>query len=307
MILHFGVDSIQAEWKEAVVSIGTFDGVHRGHQAVLQETVRIARESDLPSIVVTFDRNPSHVVRPESQTLALASLNDNIRHLRQLDLALCVILEFSPALSRCSAQEFYDQVLLQKLKASHVVVGYDFAFGNRRVGSAEWLQERIKTTVIPPFELDGVRVSSTVLRQLIQDGEVEEAKRLRGAPFEIPGLVVAGQKLGRTIGFPTVNLARSAAQVLPKDGIYAGTCSCAYGCFAAAISIGLRPTVGGTERTIEAFLLDYPGDSLYGQSLSLAFHHRLRDEEKYDSLPELVSAIERDVARTRDLVGSPPR
>lgn len=299
MLLHFGVETIQAEWPESVVSIGTFDGVHLGHQDVLSRCVAASRERNCPSIVVTFDRNPSAVVRPERAPMSIASLNDNIRMLSRLNLSLCVILEFGASLSRMSAQEFFDQILIQRLRAKKVVVGYDFAFGNGRQGTTEWLDGRIDTEVVPPYEIDGVRVSSSYLRARIAEGDVTEVTRLRGTPFEIPGVVVKGKQLGRTIGFPTINVARSTNQIIPADGVYAGFCRCSEGEFLAAISIGVRPTVRGTDRTIEAFLLDYPGASLYGQSLSLGITHRLRDEWKFESLEKMVEQIHLDVAQVR--------
>ncbi|MBL8048532.1 MAG: riboflavin biosynthesis protein RibF [Chthonomonas sp.] len=301
MLLHFGVETIQPEWPESIVSIGTFDGVHFGHQDVLRRNVEASREHLCPSIVVTFDRNPSAVVHPERAPLSIASLNDNIRMLSRLNLSLCVILEFGAALSRMSAQEFFDQILIRRLRARKVVVGYDFAFGNGRQGTTDWLRERIETEVVPPFEIDGVRVSSTTLRQCIAEGRVEEVTRLRGTPFEMPGVVIRGQQLGRTIGFPTINLARSTNQIVPADGVYAGFCRCSQGEFLAAISIGMRPTVDGTHRTIEAFLLDYPGESLYGESLSLGITHRLRDEWKFETLEKMIDQIHLDVAQTRSL------
>jgi riboflavin kinase / FMN adenylyltransferase len=301
MLLHFGVETIQAEWTQAVVSIGTFDGVHLGHRDLLSRNVAAARERSWPSIVVTFDRNPASIVSPDEAPLAIASLNDNVRMISEIGVSMCVILEFSAALSRLSALQFYEKILAKRLKAGRMVVGHDFAFGNGRMGNSDWLAERIATEVVPPFLVDGVRVSSTLLRQRLEAGDVEAVAKMRSAPFEIPGVVVLGQQLGRTLGYPTVNIARSANQILPKDGVYAGFGVCQYGRFLAAISIGNRPTVNGTHRTVEAFLMDYPGHSLYGQAMTIGLTHRLRDELKFDSLDELKVAMANDVERVRAL------
>lgn len=302
MLLHFGTDTIQPEWDQSVVSIGTFDGVHLGHQDLLRRTVLSAREREWPSIVVTFDRNPTAIVNPEKTPFSIASLNDNCRMIGSLGISLAVILEFNATISRMSAQEFFDKIVIGKLRAAKIVVGHDFAFGNARVGTPEWLSQRIETEIVEPFLVDGERVSSSVIRSKVQAGDVEGVAVLRGAPFEIPGVVVKGQQLGRTIGFPTVNIARSTNQITPKDGIYAGWAKCAGGEFKAAISIGMRPTVAGQNRTIEAFLLDYPGDNLYGQAMTLGLVKRLRDEQKFDSLDALVEQMQHDVALVREPV-----
>lgn len=301
MLLHFGVETIRAEWRESVVSVGTFDGVHGGHRELIKRTVASAKERECPSIVVTFDRNPTAIVRPDSCPPMIASLNDNVRGIARLGISVAVILEFSAVLSRQSAQDFFDKVLIGHLRASKMVVGHDFAFGNQRVGTPGWLAERIETEVVQPHVVGGVRVSSSHIRKLITEGDMGAVLQLRGEPFEIPGVVVSGQKLGRTIGFPTLNIARSFPQVTPKDGVYAGFALTSNGIYNAAIGIGLRPTVNGTERTIEAYLLDYSGESIYGESVSIGLTERLRDEERFESLDELCEAMSRDVARTREL------
>jgi riboflavin kinase / FMN adenylyltransferase len=175
-------------------------------------------------------------------------------------------------------------------------VGHDFAFGKGREGTTEWLKPRIETEVVPPFEVDGHRVSSSLIRQAVADGNLVSASKWLGRNFSITGAVVSGQKLGRQLGYPTINIARSYDGVLPKDGIYAGLAHTARGDFRAAISIGMRPTVEGDQRTLEAYLLDYPGQEIYGTSVDLEFHRRLRGEEKFDSLEALKHQIALDVS-----------
>jgi riboflavin kinase/FMN adenylyltransferase len=167
--------------------------------------------------------------------------------------------------------------------------------GNGREGDTEWLQQRIPTTVMPPFEIDGHRVSSSEIRGAVSSGDVEHASKLLGRPFAVSGIVVAGQKLGRELGYPTANMARSFDQVLPSDGVYAGWFDCDYGRFKAATSIGTRPAVGGGLRTIEPYLLDYPGTSLYGMSARLELVKRLRDELNFPDLEALKQQIKADV------------
>ncbi len=204
-------------------------------------------------------------------------------------------MAFDHSLAETTAEQFLDGILLDRLKAVKVVVGHDFAMGKNRTGTPTWLSQRIQTEVVPPFEIGGVRVSSSAIRALVAAGDVASANRLLGRPFALEGIVVAGEKLGRTLGYPTLNLARAHPQAIPGDGVYAGVCRTQFGLFKAAISIGMRPTVGGKHRTIEAYLLDYPGLSLYGSSVELSFQERLRDELDLHTLDALKHQIEADV------------
>jgi riboflavin kinase/FMN adenylyltransferase len=299
MLTHFGVESVLAEWPEAVACIGTFDGVHLGHRHVIGRAVELGRQTDRPSIVVTFDRHPAAILAPDRVPPAIATLGEDLRQFEALGVSAAVVLRFDAALAAMSAEEFLDRILQRALRATSLVVGHDFALGHERVGTPEWLSERIPTEVVPPFVLDGQRVASSEIRRLVAAGEVEGAAKLLGRPFAIEGVVVGGQKLGRTLGFPTLNLARSGGQVRPADGVYAGRCETSLGHFAAAIGVGVRPTVGGGERTIEAYLLDYPGDSLYGQAVRLEVLRRLRGEIRFDSLEDLRRQMASDVDQVR--------
>jgi len=302
MQVHFGVGLLRAEWPRAVVCVGTFDGVHLGHQAVVRRAVDTAREQDLPCCVVTFDRHPAAVLAPSRCPKAIAPLQENLREIERLGVSVAVVLPFDAELSRMSADRFLDEILRASLKADNVVVGHDFAMGNGREGTTDWLSARIPTLVVEPFEIEGQRVSSSAIRQAVQDGEMETATRLLGRPFSITGVVVGGQKLGRQLGYPTANIARSFDQALPADGVYATRFRCEKGDYVAALAIGMRPAVGGDHRTVEAYLLDYPGDSLYGLSASLEVHHRLREERNFPSLEALKGQMAHDVEETRRLL-----
>lgn len=299
MQVHFGVELLQAEWESAVACIGTFDGVHLGHQQVISTAVQQAQSREWPCVLVTFDRHPAHVLAPEKCPKTIASLQSNLANFAKLDVAAAVILPFDVALSQTSASDFFADVLRNKVKAHAIVVGHDFGFGRGREGSPEWLRERIETAIVPPFEVAGRRVSSSEIRRAISDGRVEDAALLLGRPFEINGVVISGEKLGRTLGYPTINIARSFDQVGPANGVYSGYVECKFGHFTAAVSIGTRPTVGGSSRTIEAFLLDYPGASLYGSSVILSITRRLRDEVKFDSIEGLKIQMAKDIEDVR--------
>jgi riboflavin kinase/FMN adenylyltransferase len=286
MLIHFGADTFEPVWPRCLVCIGTFDGVHLGHQQVIGTAVSLALERESPSVLVTFDRHPAEVVAPDRRPLNVASLCQNLRSIERLGMSVSVVLHFDRNLASMSPQEFFDEVLVGRLRADLAVVGHDFAFGKDRAGSLDWLGKHMQTVVVPPFELEGHRVSSREIRELIRTGEVAHAAKLLGRRFAVEGVVTCGDRVGRTLGYPTANL---------------GVCRTVRGSFKAAISVGVRPTVGEGARRAEAFLLDYPGDSLYGTAVTFEFAERLRDEERYSDLESLKAQIARDVQRVAAL------
>jgi riboflavin kinase/FMN adenylyltransferase len=299
MQVHFGLGLLRAEWSESIVCVGTFDGVHLGHQTLISHAVRESRRAEVPSVLVTFDRHPAALLAPDRCPKAISSLYQNLAAFERLGVSAAVILEFDRELSQTTAEAFLQDVVIGKLRAVEMVIGHDFAFGRGRQGTAEWLHGRIKTHPVPPFEMEGRRVSSTDIRNAVSDGRMEYAAARLGRPFEVTGVVVTGQKLGRTLGFPTVNIARSFDQVTPADGVYAGVCRTPNGAYKAAVNIGMRPAVGGKHRTIEAFLIDYRGEPLYGCAVGLSIHRLLREERKFDSLDLLKDQMARDVELVR--------
>lgn len=296
MHVHFGIELLKPEWSDSVVCIGTFDGVHLGHQQVIRQAVERARQKGLPCVLATFDRHPAAILAPERCPPTIASLQSNLRHFEELGVAVAVVLTFNRELSETSADDFFENVVKAKLRARAIVLGHDFAFGHGREGTPDWLKARIETEVIAPFEIQGVRVSSSAIRKAVQEGRLEDAAVLLGRPFEIPGIVVAGQRLGRQLGYPTANLARSFDQVTPADGVYGGSCETAFGQYRAAISIGVRPMVDAG-RTIEAFLIDYPGNELYGTALRLFLAKRIREQRRFPDLQDLKAQMALDVAQ----------
>jgi len=300
MLVHFDLGALAAEWPASVVAIGTFDGVHLGHQAVLSRAVALAAKKGLPAWVATFDQHPAAVLAPDRCPPSLATLGENLHVFEGLGLAGALVLRFDQAMSQTSATGFLERVLIAGLKAQTLVVGHDAAIGKGREGDAAWLAQRIATVVVPPLELNGTRVSSRGIRDLVSSGDVEAAASRLGRPYAMAGIVVHGKQLGRTLGFPTANLALSVRQVMPLGGVYAGTGQTVHGSFPAAISVGARPTVGG-EPTIEAYLLDYPGENLYGTTIRLEFRSRLRGQERFEDLDALARQMALDVARVAEL------
>jgi riboflavin kinase / FMN adenylyltransferase len=301
MQAHFGSGNLQPQWEGSVVAMGVFDGIHLGHQALIRRAMELAREADHPCVVVTFDRHPASVLAPHASPLPLATLSQNLNWLAELGVDQTVVLPFGLELAAMEAEEFFDSYLSRLLRCRTMVAGKDFAFGRGRRGTLAWLESRVKVEPAPEVELRGQRVSSSSIRLAVSEGRVADASELLSRPFALEGVVVGGQKLGRTLGFPTVNLSLTHPQIIPSDGVYGGWAQTPHGRFRAAMSIGMRPTVGGSSRTIEAFLLDYPGMSLYGRTVTLSFLVRLRGEETYSSLDALKEQMKLDTEACRAL------
>jgi riboflavin kinase/FMN adenylyltransferase len=278
------------------VAVGTFDGVHLGHREVIAGA----------DTVLTFDPHPTAVVNPGAAPRLLTDPRRKAQLIESLGAQELVVIEFDRAFAGRSARQFVDEVLVSKLGATHVSVGENFRFGHKAQGDAELLaaDPRFETRIVELLEVDGEVVSSSHIRGLVLGGAVEYAGRLLGDPFTIAGEVVHGDERGRELGYPTANLVPDAAFVTPGHGVYAAHARSLDGrdeasSYAAAVSIGVRPTfVTGRGELIEAFLLDFDGD-LYGHTLELAFRKRLRGEKRFESVDALVGQMALDVDAAR--------
>ena len=292
----------------SVVTIGAFDGIHLGHQALLRLVRDKATERDLLTALVTFDRHPAQVVRPESAPKLLTNLDQKLELLEATDLVdLAVVLTFDEARRRESAEDFVTEVLRGCLQARLVVVGADFHFGNARRGNVALLERMGRDLGFDVVGLElvaspgTVTYSSTLVRQRLAAGDVRGAAEILGRVHEVRGTVVQGDRRGRELGFPTANVAIPEEICLPAAGIYAGTFTGADGIErAAALSLGRRPTFYTDQPylLLEAYLLDFSGD-LYGQPASVGFVERIRSEQRFDSVDALVAAMNRDVEAVR--------
>ena len=288
---------------DSALTIGVFDGVHRGHRHLIAALVEEARASGLLAGVVTFKNHPVTVLRPGTRVRFLTDVAERSRLLKELGVDFVAAVGFDPALARLSSQKFL-RVLVRDLRMRKLVVGPDFAMGRDRDGSVETLPGIASDIGFEFKSVDLVTdpsgiVKSTAIRKRIADGEVSGAARLLGRNFSVQGIVVEGQKRGRELGFPTANLDVDSDLIIPSDGIYATWAHLESGSHMAATSIGLRPTFDdGENRTIEAFLLDFSED-LYGRTLRLEFVQRLRGEEKYDTVEALLEQMDKDVQQTR--------
>lgn len=295
--------------KRSVVTIGAYDGVHRGHQAVIGQVRKEAQQLGCQSVVVTFDKHPASVVRPESAPKLLTDLDQKLELLQQTGIDATLIVEFNRERSTEDPALFVKRVLVDTLRAQVVVVGEDFHFGFNRGGNVAMLRELGKQFdfQVEPVKLiarpDGVEepVSSTSIRRALAGGQVEIATNLLGRAYEVRGVVVNGDKRGRIIGFPTANVEVPNAMCLPADGVYAGKFKCDDGSMhACAINLGRRPTFfeHADHSLLEAHLLDFAGD-LYGQKVSVTFEHFLRSERKFDGLEAIKTQLQLDVAAAR--------
>ena len=303
------LDSPALPLTNTVVAIGVFDGVHRGHQEILKQTVREAHSQGLTPVALTFDIHPSELFAPGNAPTYIASLRQRPELIDRYGggIEAVVIAEFDRAFAALSPSAFVSDVLEGRLGARHVLVGADFCYGKGRAGTVTTLlgagaANGFAVTVVPPILIDGARVSSTQIRGLLAAGDVLQAIGLLGHPFVVEGRVVRGKQLGRTLGYPTANLRPvQPKQQLPAAGVYAAWAILANGeRFAAAVSVGTNPTIDTDNMVkVEAFLLDFPPADLYGQELSLDFRARVRGEEKFASLDALVSQMARDVENVR--------
>jgi riboflavin kinase / FMN adenylyltransferase len=304
-----GLSATPTGWGRCVVTIGVYDGVHRGHRQIIGRAVERAREAGQPSVVLTFDPHPSEVLRPGSHPAVLSPPRFKAALLEELGVDVVCVLPFTHDFSRLLPAEFVHEVLVDALHASAVVVGENFTYGRKAAGNIETLTSSGRTF---GFAVEGVAllgdeetaISSTYIRSCVAGGDVVAAARALGRPHRVEGIVVRGDRRGRELGFPTANIATTAYAAVPADGIYAGHLRVEPGGrpLMAAISIGTNPTFSGRERRVEAFVLDFHGD-LYGESVSLDFVERLRATERYTTSGALVEQIGRDVERTRELLG----
>jgi riboflavin kinase/FMN adenylyltransferase len=277
----------------AVVTSGTFDGVHLGHQKILLRLKDIALKKNGETVLITFWPHPRMVVNSEKKTLRLLStFEEKVSLLEKFGVDHLVIIPFTEAFSQLSSQEFIQTVLVDQIHTQCLVIGYDHKFGKNREGSFEYLKTHaadfgFEVEEISREDVDDSGVSSTKIRKALEQGDVKTAARYLGRPYELDGKVVKGQQLGRSIGFPTANIqVESEFKLLPKDGVYAVMVVMEQDQYRAMLNIGNRPTVQGNEKTVEAHLLGFEGD-LYGKQLQVLFIDFIREQQDFGSLEAL--------------------
>ena len=285
-----------------VLALGIFDGVHAGHQQIIKTAKHLGEVT-----VMTFDPHPTSVVAPERTPSQLISVKDRIELLKQVGATHVEVVNFNKDFSQLSPDQFIEDILLGRFKAEHVVIGENFNFGFKAQGSPKYLSEvgpkyGFGVSIVKLQEERGSTISSTRIRSLIIDGEIERANELLTRRFYLKGPVVHGEKRGREIGYPTANLGLSPLATVPADGVYAGWLSVGTNQWAAAISIGTNPTFPGVRgRQVEAYAIDQVGLDLYDQEAKIEFGFRLRDTLKFDGLAPLLEQMKKDCDQAREL------
>ncbi len=301
MELFLGIDQIKESFVNPAVALGNFDGVHLGHQRILKRLREVAETIHGEALVVTFEPHPLKVLRPDRCPPLLTPLQTKIALIEQAGIEKILCLEFTKKFSELSPLEFVRNILVEKVKARRVIIGYNYHFGKGKKGNAETLKEicrtfQIEVEVVEALTIDKTPVSSSAIRELIQQGDVEKASQLLGRNYGIIGKVVEGSKRGHALGFPTANL-RISDELYPKIGVYAVEIIWNKRRFKGVANIGRNPTfqVKGTESlTLEVYILNFNSE-IYGDEIQVNFIRRIRDEVRFASASELVSQIQKDI------------
>ena len=305
-----GLENLEPPEGGSAITIGTFDGVHLGHRALIARAVATAHELGCASCVLTWDKHPNEVVHPEKVPPLIATPERRFELLADRRPDMIVTLQFDRELSQWPPERFVEEVLVKGLAAKAVFVGANWRFGKGATGNSELLQKLgrdlgFAADPISLEEIEGERVSSSRIRTAVAAGDVRHAGEMLARPFDMDGVVVHGDARGQGLGFPTANVALDPKLVHPARGVYAGRARVNDAWYTAAINVGVNPTFGGdpdsTPLRVEAFLLDFAGD-LYDRPIRIEFHERLRDEERFDSAEALVAQMHADVDRTRKLI-----
>ncbi|WP_051037529.1 bifunctional riboflavin kinase/FAD synthetase [Nocardia otitidiscaviarum] len=304
------LDEMPAEWGRCVLTIGVFDGVHRGHAQLISRAVKSAAARGVPAVLMTFDPHPLEVVRPGSHPAQLTTLDRRAELVAELGIDVMVVMPFTQEFMKLTPERYVQELLVDKLQVAEVVVGDNFTFGKQAAGTVDTMRELGGRY---GFDTDGVQLlgehavtfSSTYIRSCVVAGDMAAAAEALGRPHRVEGIVVRGDGRGKGLGFPTANVAPHLHAAVPADGVYAGWFTVLDSGDPvrrmAAVSVGTNPTFDGRNRTVEPHVLDFDGD-LYGKRVAVDFVEQLRGMRKFDSIDELVEAMGRDVKQAREIL-----
>lgn len=300
------LEEIRSPLKDPVLTIGNFDGVHKGHLALFERVKSIAKEINGTSVVMTFDPHPIKVLRDGSGPPVITPTPQKLRLIKEAGIDVIICLPFTKEFASIPARDFVKNILVDKIGVRYVVVGYDYAFGRNREGNIESLKKMadefgFKVEVVGPVSIDGFVVSSTMIRKLVQEGRLREAKKLLGRNYQVTGIVVKGRNRGaRLLGYPTANL-KLIDELTPKMGVYAVRVHFNGKVYNGVANIGLNPTFGNGAFSVETHILGFNGDIL-GKEIRLEFIERLRDEKKFRNPEELSEQIKKDIERAKEIL-----
>jgi riboflavin kinase/FMN adenylyltransferase len=288
--------------KGRAITLGNFDGVHLGHQALLRETQKIAEQDHLTSLALTYHPNPAIVLGKKNDFQYLMDLDARQAKIKSLGIQEVDVLPFTVELSQMEAETFLDSILLQKYQAKHIIIGFNHCFGKGRRGNFELLESlsknnNFKVTVVKPIYFKEIKISSSLIRDFLKNGDIKNANSCLGANFSVTGKVIPGRKDGRKLGYPTANLDLTEEIVIPGKGVYATLTDGR----PSMTNVGNKPTFGEESQSIETHILDYDND-LYGKILKLEFIHKIRDIEKFPNLEALIQELGRDEIATRKIL-----
>jgi riboflavin kinase / FMN adenylyltransferase len=311
-----GLEATPGDLGRTVITVGMYDGVHRGHQELIGTAVARARAMRRPCLLLTFDPHPAEVIRPGAHPAILTSMDRKAELVAELGVDAMCVLPFTPEFMRLSPETFTHTVLVEQLHAAQVVVGENFTYGHKAAGNVESLTVEgrrfgfaVEGVPLAGVDDDAVTISSTYIRACVAAGDMVSAARALGRPHRVDGIVVRGDRRGRDMGFPTANVETPPFTAIPADGVYAGhlvtrdpRSGASRERLPAAISVGSNPTFQGSRRTVEAYVLDFDGD-LYGEHVGVEFVQRLRPMAAFPDVDALLAAMTKDVEDTRQILG----
>lgn len=283
--------------KESVVTIGNFDGIHKGHQVLIEKATEYAKKNNVISTVFTFNNHPVNYFKPNSIKNIITN-NDKIKILKTMGVDYIINIPFDEYMTKISGYDFVKDILIDKLGAKKIIVGHDFTFARNKEGNIDLLKELSKKNgflleIVNPVKIDDIRISSSYIRKLILDGKVEDARKYLGRNYKLSGEVIHSKKLGRTIGFPTANISIDENIIIPKVGIYATKVYVNGTIYYGATNVGYNPTVNGKKLSIETNILEF-NDDIYGKIITIEFLERIRDEKKFNGIEELKEQLQKD-------------
>jgi riboflavin kinase/FMN adenylyltransferase len=304
MKIYFGIEKLKKRLNSPALTIGNFDGVHLGHQALFRKVVELASERGAHSVALTFDPHPLQVLRPDNPPKLISTFEQKIEQIEHAGIDVLICLPFTMELASTTATDFVEKILVETLGIKDLVVGYDYALGKGREGNIDFLRKKgqelgFKTHVVPAVVVDGMVVSSTNVRKLVAEGEMRKVAKLLGRYYQIRGIVQRGmQRGGPVVGFPTANLKINSEDLCPKPGVYVVQAIYDTHCYGGVVNIGVNPTFGDQELRAEVHIFDFSKD-IYGHPLKVNLIQRIRDEKRFSGPDELREQISRDVEQAK--------